>query len=417
MAQDFQNMDLYLLSPNQDKQLYQQHCRTISKQARPEVLPGESASDVEEDPSCMGKAKAVLASCKRALKFPHTFTLEEEDAHIPRCHPIWWGKVLAFSTLWWVSSSTVVVTMKHVISKVGDDLPLFPHSFSFTSMNQPLAALFVWLLSVLILDREKQPLPKLRWDEVTKIVAVAVMAGIEVALGNKAMQFLNVSNAQMLKSLSVLFVMLSANCWGLEALGMLRIASAMLLSAGAALQTFSNTSSAVSEDASHQWIVGSAMIMTCLFSSGQRWVLCQWIFQEEKQKGSALAQMSKPQLLARILPISTMVTLPLAAVFEPEALQSEALRNPDLYIKLVAVSLGISLLLFAEFNLVHYLSAVGFNVAAAVHQIPIILSGVVIDHNQLSQIGCIGYAVCIVGAWVYAVARYREDNGRIMAES
>lgn len=386
--------------------------RTLGDAGKANTLLGmkKSASNV----SISDLARQRLSTCEPhkvvelTLDVVHkTIIEEEEDMHVPKCELEWLSKVIALNLLWTVASSSVVIIMKRVVSKVDGEEALFPYSFSFTSMNQPVAGLLAFCLSKLVLDRDKPPLPKLTWGEFAKWVGYAFMAGLEIGLGNKAMQFLDVSAAQMLKSLSVLFVMLSAFCWGMEALGLLRILSAMLLVAGAAMQTAGQTSGEQTEEF-RNWAIGAGMIIFSLILSGQRWVLAQWIFRVERRKGSALGQMSKAQLLARVLPVTAFVTLPLAAIFETEAFVDDALLDIWLYLDVFMVAAGIAALLYAEFNLVHRLSAVGFNVNAAIHQIPIVFSGVIINHNDISRNALFGFSLCLAGALVYTAARYWE---------
>ncbi|CAE7940724.1 unnamed protein product, partial [Symbiodinium sp. KB8] len=68
-------------------------------------------------------------------------------------------------------------------------------------------------------------------------------------------------------------------------------------------------------------------------------------------------------------------------------------------------------MLYAELKLVSLLSAVAFNVLSTLHQIPIVLAGVILQHNTVSISSWAGFACCLIGALVYAIARYSDVHG------
>merc|ERR1719382_981472 len=150
---------------------------------------------------------------------------------------------------------------------------------------------------------------------------------------------------------------------------------------------------------------GLLMQVVSMFLASQRWALAQFVLQCSPP-GSALAQTSKLQLLARTLPLTGLVCVPLSLAFEADAYTAEHVLQRELAFRVLAVAAALAAMLYAELKLVHLLSAVAFNVLATIHQIPIVLAGVVLQHNQVPRTSAAGFATCLLGALVYAAARH-----------
>merc|ERR1711920_604918 len=118
--------------------------------------------------------------------------------------------------------------------------------------------------------------------------------------------------------------------------------------------------------------------------------------------------MGKFQLLSRVLPISGLVLLPLVHVLEPDALKPDNLLQTELLIHVFIIAAALTLMVYSEIQLVQLLSAVAFNVLAAIHQIPLVLVGVLLQHDHVSQTAACGFSLCLLGAVVYARARQVE---------
>lgn len=82
---------------------------------------------------------------------------------------------------------------------------------------------------------------------------------------------------------------------------------------------------------------------------------------------------------------------------------------------MLVVACVLVVMLYAELHLVDYLSAVAFNVLATIHQVPIVLAGVLINHDRVGMMSACGFACCLAGAFVYASARYAEKAAKTAA--
>eukprot|EP00933_Yihiella_yeosuensis_P028140 TRINITY_DN21944_c0_g1_i1.p1 TRINITY_DN21944_c0_g1~~TRINITY_DN21944_c0_g1_i1.p1 ORF type:complete len:297 (+),score=29.10 TRINITY_DN21944_c0_g1_i1:134-892(+) len=209
----------------------------------------------------------------------------------------------------------------------------------------------------------------------------------------------------MISSTNVFFMMCTSWLWGLEQLGGLRIVSAMLMILGGFFQGLGyQQAGGQSTQFQGALMQAASMILGC-----QRWALAQYVM-KRLARDTALGQLHKIELLAYTLPLTGLICVPLAFIFEPGAYTLEELSSHSVHLVLSVgtVSLGLIGMLFAELKLVDYFSAVAFNVIATVQQIPIVLAGVVLCHNHVGLWAAAGFGSCIIGALVYAEARSRD---------
>jgi len=306
-------------------------------------------------------------------------------------------KVFAFTSMWWIAAIMVILEIKQVVHDI------FPFPFALTAMVQPTTALCAWLLSRLV-HSKRPPAPPLQSHENMYVVVIGLVQGLEIGLTNKALEFLTVAARTMISSTSVLFMMCTARFWGLERLGLLRLCSSALMIMGGVFQC--HVPELPGGRSSAHWL-GMLMQMISMILSAQRWALAQFVLQRSPV-GSGLAQTTKLQLLARTLPITGVVCLVLALLFERQSFSSDVSVPAILGFRVVSIACGLTGMLYAELKLVSLLSAVAFNVLSTLHQIPIVLAGVILQHNTVSISSWAGFACCLIGALVYAIARYSD---------
>eukprot|EP00927_Polykrikos_kofoidii_P048951 TRINITY_DN43110_c0_g1_i1.p1 TRINITY_DN43110_c0_g1~~TRINITY_DN43110_c0_g1_i1.p1 ORF type:complete len:347 (-),score=28.21 TRINITY_DN43110_c0_g1_i1:33-1073(-) len=314
-------------------------------------------------------------------------------------------QILVFITGWWTTAIVVIMSIKKVVKPGG----IFPHAFTFTAMCQTGASVMASLISMpLQMQRHKRAVA-LRWIELGTLAAIGLMQGVEMALTNKALQELSVSERTILNSTCVLFLMTSAWLWGLEGLGHLKIISALFLVTGGMMEGLLHGGG--SQGTSR--IMGIPMQLASITISAQRWCILQFILQRSPPE-SALSQMSKMAMLARVMPLTGVCCLFLGMAFEPEAF-SWANFHVELLWSMSVIAVSLSIMLWMELLLVRHLSAVAFNVLSTVHQIPIVLAGVIFQHDALSIGEVIGFTTCILGAFIYGYACHLEDSGKTVS--
>merc|ERR1712060_665572 len=117
-------------------------------------------------------------------------------------------------------------------------------------------------------------------------------------------------------------------------------------------------------------------------------------------------RMSKLQLAAIVQPMTGLTCLVLAFYFESDTLD-QCFSGP-LLLRVLCISLGITLITVSELKLVELSSAVTCGVLINVHHIPMVLAGIVFFHDKLKLKSLYGFASCILGGCLYAYARYDD---------
>lgn len=298
---------------------------------------------------------------------------------------------------------------------------VYPHAFAFTSMTQPTLGLFAWILGNTIF-RPKDPLPKLLRREVLILLVYGILQGMEIALTNKALQILTVSERTIIGSTNVLFMMLTAWFWGLEGCGTIRVISCCMLVCGSILQGVGATNGmylgldSMTPYDGEVHVAGISMQLASTFISTQRWALLQFILQRSPAD-SALGKMSRLQLLARVMPVTGLVCIPLAIIFEPDAYSMGNCFDLDFFTHLLGVCCSLIMMLSAELQLIKLVSAVAYQVLATINQIPTVLCGVLFRHDHVGSLNAYGFGCCLAGALIYGRARQSEVRAKVHDEA
>mmetsp|Transcript_90865 Transcript_90865/g.257394 ORF Transcript_90865/g.257394 Transcript_90865/m.257394 type:complete len:376 (-) Transcript_90865:69-1196(-) len=309
-------------------------------------------------------------------------------------HVDWVLQVAASLVSWWLSAIVVVIITKSTVGPGG----IYPYACAFTSFTQPTIGLLAWVVSC-ALQRPEGAVPPLTPWEHAKLLVIGLLWGAELSLTNKALQYLAVATRTMINATNVLFMMASARVWGLERLDCLRLCSGGVLTAGGLLQGMDKQGSGMD---SH--MMGIAMQLASILCAAQRWALTQMVLQHSPSD-SALGSMSKMQILARVIPITGLVAFLLALACEPHAYALQNLQQVELWANILLVSVACTVMQYSEWKLVQMLSFVAFNVLGTVHQIPIVLAGVLLQHDTVGWYSALGFGFCVIGALVYAAAR------------
>ncbi|CAE8673515.1 unnamed protein product, partial [Polarella glacialis] len=199
-----------------------------------------------------------------------------------------------------------------------------------------------------------------------------------------------------------------ARVWGLETLDPMRMLAATLQVAGGVLTGLepppTEGGRALQDAASGKFFHGVSLLIIAMVLSSQRWALIQHVVQKSP-RGSALAGMSKLELTAWIMPVTSAVCLSMAFVFEAEAL-SMAIFSPGLLGTALVVATGIGILTVAEIFLVQVTSAVAMQVLSTLHQIPIVLAGVLLFKDTIGLNAASGFGLSLAGGLCYVAARH-----------
>merc|ERR1719296_121074 len=161
----------------------------------------------------------------------------------------------------------------------------------------------------------------------------------------------------MLQNFNILLMMLTAQLCNLERLTFLRIVAALLLVAGGIMQGLAThqQEQAVTQNAHWLHLIGYTFMMCSMALTSFKWSLIQYMTQCQRPD-SYLGLMSKMQLAARIQPITGVVCLLLACIFEYETLQDPLTYHSKQLFMVPAIGLGITAIMCSELKLVQLTS-------------------------------------------------------------
>lgn len=307
--------------------------------------------------------------------------------------------------IWWGTSVVVTLLMKGTVGSGG--LPgIFPHPFLLTAISNMTTAVLAMVLSHLL--PSSAVLPRMRRSETMKVLLIGSIQGCELALNNKSLTYLCVSTRTMAASTSTIFMMLTAWLSGLEPIGVRRLAIALVLALGGALQGLDSSGARqAGGERPADYLFGISLQVSAMLAASVRWVLVQFVVQRAPS-GTALGEMSKLQLVARIAPVTSIVCLLWGCVFEEEAFEASGELGLPLLYNCIGIALGVTALTVAELQLCKLTSAVAVQVLGTLHQIPLVCAGMVFFHDRVSSISVCGWVLCLLGALYYGALRRAE---------
>lgn len=316
--------------------------------------------------------------------------------------------------LWWSAAIVVTLLIKSTVGsrRAGPGEALFPYSFALTSLNNFICGIGAWASAAFLRMRRHSTPPSLNRYEMLKLLSVGLIQGVEIGCMNKSLEFLSMSGRTMLNSMNVLVMMATALCWRLERLGYLRMVAVLLLVSGGFCQGLGAEDDTVASTAMwHEFLRGVILLSTSMILGAQRWALLQFVLQRSS-RDSGLGKISKLHLMAFTMPVTATVCLVMAAFFEVGAFHSHHVLKPVLWGNIAGASLGIAILTLSELMLVHLTSAVAVQVLGTIHQIPIVLAGVVFFHDHIHAASLLGFGICILGAMFYVAARQKDRSAQ-----
>lgn len=336
------------------------------------------------------------------------------------------SKIACLAVLWWSASVVVTLKIKEVLNERGG---IFPHTFLFTCLlNMAVVAWSLLLTGVLHLVKRciaarssASDRRALQWHEACFLLFVGIMQGLELGLANKSLSLVSVTVNRMIMACCVVFQLLTALCWRLEGINLLKWVSAGLLVLGGVTENLacsqhSSTFIAAlcgphdevpSKSDTENTFLGWIFVVASVLISANRWALTQHIFQRFPT-ASAVRSMTKMQMLPYISPGTTIVCLVLAGIFEPEAFAQLRFAEKDLTVPLLIVSASITILTVCELLIVDLTAATVMVILSVVHNIPIMLGGVLINHDHVYRNQWFGFVLCTVGATAYFAARMHD---------
>ncbi|CAK9108489.1 Probable sugar phosphate/phosphate translocator At1g06470 [Durusdinium trenchii] len=315
------------------------------------------------------------------------------------------GQMCLLVAIWWAVSAAITVVMKQTVGSDGG----YQFPFALTALTNGVCGWFS-MCACFCQKGNFWNNSSLRRIDVAQLIFLGILQGVEIGMSNKSLHFLSVSTRTILNSTSVLFMMISAQFWGIEQLDRLRILSAAFQILGGFLNalgashphTVGDTKSFSQEEIeeANDQISGTLLQLCTLLIASQRWVMLQSLMQKSSLR------LGKLELSAWIMPVTSLVCFMMAAAFETPALSLSLMLDAGLPRVVLIIACGITILTVAELRLVHISSAVALQVLATLHQIPLVITGVVFFQDSVELVSGMGFTCCLLGALCYAGAKH-----------
>eukprot|EP00746_Dinoflagellata_sp_MGD_P022828 gnl/MRDRNA2_/MRDRNA2_153435_c0_seq1.p1 gnl/MRDRNA2_/MRDRNA2_153435_c0~~gnl/MRDRNA2_/MRDRNA2_153435_c0_seq1.p1 ORF type:complete len:361 (+),score=39.22 gnl/MRDRNA2_/MRDRNA2_153435_c0_seq1:74-1156(+) len=322
-----------------------------------------------------------------------------------------WVKVAGCITCWYACSVAITLEMKHILGtgKQGSvEFALYPYPFALTAVTNGCTAILAHILAsaarrcanTCCHATEAPQVVILTWKEVSHLAIIGIVQGLEIGFVNKALEFLTVSKRTMIFSTSLCFTMVISFCFRLEHFTGAKIFAALFLVSGGVLQGIS-TWKRESDSWTNSSMTGYCLAIVSMLLAGSRWALAQYLLQNRAgSEKPGLANLGKFEMISRIMPLTVIICGSLAAIFETPPVYR---FTWEVFLKAWAVALGVTILAGSEFLLVQITSAVALNVAGALHNIPVLLGGILFFGDEVQLYSAFGFGLCVVGALLYTL--------------
>mmetsp|Transcript_25650 Transcript_25650/g.59767 ORF Transcript_25650/g.59767 Transcript_25650/m.59767 type:complete len:413 (-) Transcript_25650:116-1354(-) len=286
---------------------------------------------------------------------------------------------------WYSTSITLLLFNKWVIAEWQDAGLRFP---VFYTMNHMFLKGIFALLYHIITCRE---MPSLNRKVLWGTVLVGVCTGLDVALSNLSLQYLTASFYTMLKSCSMLFILVFGIILKLEPLRFSMFGVVAAIVTGLLLTS--------AGEINFDWFGFTLVIFSEIFAA-LRWLLTQLLLQR--------ANLSTVTIVLLVAPGSTLSLVPFALAIESSELQ--ILLEPGvlwdyLQILLVPGVLAFLLLLF-EVQLVKSTSSLTMSVFGNLKSVVTIAFAIAVFGEESSLIQWIGIAVALSGIFGYSFLKH-----------
>lgn len=316
---------------------------------------------------------------------------------------------------WYGSSTMIVICFKSLTSRAeleygyGSGVTFFVNVLCFflTSAVVALARNFLYTSSerlpprVGLLDPQAAP--------------IGALAGLELVAGNLALVQLSMTFRTMLHACTPVMMLAAGVLFGVESLSARACFAVFFLTAGGVL-------SGLAEGADfHSRGIGIQLVASALATV--RWVLVQKLFQQPKEGVSAKHPLKVLDVTrvtscyvalvagAMTICIEPAALGPVGVLFGADADAAGALRRhlPVIGTFVSVAAAGVCLLMWAEMRLTALTSALTVSVAAALHNVPIIVAGCYTFQEQINVLHVCSFALVMVGTLLYIAIRAEQE--------
>jgi len=299
-------------------------------------------------------------------------------------------QILVLLIFWWIAAAVTTIEIKSLLSP-GEDVS-YPYPFALTGFTNLLCGACAWAA----LGVQGVHTKSVTWFSRKGLLVattLGILQGCEYGLLNLALHDLTLSLRQMIMATSAVYTFVTAQFYGLPpAFNFKRLGCMILLGLGGFAQGWA---AHIAEEKQINLTRGLIVIVIALTISSQRWALAQLTFQHES---SPCKDYSKIEMSARMLPAAAVPCFIMSAATEAPP----TIDGPVLGKMLIAV-VGILVITTTELKLIHMTSSTTGVVFTLLHNIPLILCGVIFFHDKIEGGQIAGFLLTLLGSFFYAL--------------
>lgn len=261
---------------------------------------------------------------------------------------------------------------------------------------------------------------------------LGLLQAIALAAKNQALANLTVASRGMIFAVGPFVIMVMARLSGLETMTWLSGLAGIVLFLGSGLEGIWMLCKTDEQEKQTREDLGACFLaFLSVVLDALRYIILQFYYLAQKKpvvatdegnleslqtvRNTPVKTMGKWKLVSVVLWWCFPASFMLAWKFEPNGIK-ELVTDPgnllgsrangfQLIIFFGIMTFGVAGINLTEFGLVHLTSAVALNVVAALHGIPILVAGVYVNHDPIKNIEVVGFAICVIGAILYALAK------------
>lgn len=356
-------------------------------------------------------ARPLFLICKRIKRLARTMPLDYMPT--PSVSPLRsrskFLRAGILLTVWYLSSSAVVILTKSLFSGLNQRLPPFPFGLTLTATNNIVAGLAATLLFGRPADFHKD-------SNVNRLaVIIGATTAAEIGLSNIALNLLSVSYATVLKGMAPFFVMAWGVLLGLQRLRVGLISTMLAIAVGLALAVAGEADAHTAAVSQFMHAGFIAQLVSALLS-GFRWILTQIFIKAEPVGRTRMAstlnlrplsyEISAVETIRLTAPYTLLWVLPFVIAIEGRALVLWARHASltdlvNLITVLTVIGVCVCTLLWAEYELVKVTSSLTVSVAFVMKEIIVLFAGSMIFNDRLSRRTFIGFLIVQCGILGY----------------
>eukprot|EP01135_Chromosphaera_perkinsii_P001923 Nk52_evm72s212 gene=Nk52_evmTU72s212 len=308
-------------------------------------------------------------------------------------------KILLFTLGWYIPSIGLTFYNHWLFRTHGFNFPLLVTSLHFL-MNF-FNSFFVRTLLTRCTGKPRVFVP---WRTYFRMIVPTAAAGaLDIGLTNSSLLFITVTLITMIKSSTIVFMVLFAFAFRLEKFTWTLCLIILSISGGVSMTTYSKTEFN---------LIGVLMCFSAAILAALRWILTQILMQDKEFK------LRNPvDMLFHVSPVMFLTLVPCALLLEGEKLYHSPLfifAAPSTMVWAGSIFLVFAgayiafVMINAEFLLVSETSSVTMSVLGICKEIVTILISIIFVGDRVSTLNTVGLVVSIVGLCMYNIYKFRN---------